>query len=162
MDTVRFRARLAARMPTPVEFSTPPLAPLSPQYKWKHTKQRFCHQRSVVPQFRSLSPNQMVSVTFKAVYLFLALFALPQVLSAPAIVALDVRHNTPTREETVKQSLEEHNKIRAPNRKGYIDWSTDLEREAWNHVSSCKVELKRGRDSTLSNGLSLFTEDTHV
>ena len=104
----------------------------------------------------------MVSVTFKAVYLFLALFALPQVLSAPAIVALDVRHNTPTREETVKQSLEEHNKIRAPNRKGYIDWSTDLEREAWNHVSSCKVELKRGRDSTLSNGLSLFTEDTHV
>ena len=104
----------------------------------------------------------MVSVTFKAVYLFLALFALPQVLSAPAIVALDVRHNTPTREETVKQSLEEHNKIRAPNRKGYIDWSTDLEREAWNHVSSCQVRGINGRESMLSDGLSILTADTHV
>ena len=106
----------------------------------------------------------MVSITFKAVYLFLALFALPQVLSAPAIVALDVRHNTPTRDQTVRQSTAQLNSLRIIRYgvMAFINWDTNLEREAWNHVSSCKVELKRGRDSTLSNGLSLFTEDTYV
>ena len=104
----------------------------------------------------------MVSVTFKAVYFFLALFALPQVLAAPAIVALDVRHKTPTREETVEQSLKWHNWWREAPRTGKIAWNTDLEREAWNIVSTCKIYPLEGRQGTLSDGLSLFAEYTHV
>ena len=106
----------------------------------------------------------MVSITFKAVYLFLALFAIPQVLSAPAIVALDVRHNTPTRDQTVKDSTTQINSLRLLRYKVpvFINWNTDLEREAWNHASSCIVRRKDDRESTLSNELSLFTEDTHV
>ena len=101
----------------------------------------------------------MVSITFKAVYLFLALFALPQVLSAPAIVALDVRHNPPTREQTVKEALKAHKTYRGGRD---IAWNTDLEREAWNIVSSCSRTRPDGRRSTLSDGLSLSTEDTYV
>ena len=101
----------------------------------------------------------MVSITFKAVYLFLALFALPQVLSAPAIVALDVRHNTPTREQTVEGALKAH---KVSRRGRDIAWNTDLEREAWNIVSSCSTSRIDGSRSTLSDGLSLFTEDAHV
>ena len=106
----------------------------------------------------------MVSITFKAVYLFLALFTLPPVLAAPAIVALDVRHATPTREETVEQALSSHDMIRAfkSNSPRSIYWNTDLEREAWNHVSSCQVRGINGRESMLSDGLSILTADTHV
>ena len=106
----------------------------------------------------------MVSITFKAVYLFLALFALPQVLSAPAIVALDVRHNTPTRDQTVGQSTAQINSLRILRyrAKTFINWDTDLEREAWNHVSSCRVGVIDGKKSTSSDELTLFTEDTHV
>ena len=106
----------------------------------------------------------MVSITFKAVYLFLALFALPQVLSAPAIVALDVRHNTPTRDQTVRQSTAQLNSLRIIRYgvMAFINWDTNLEREAWNHVSSCRVGVIDGKESTSSDELSLFTEDTHV
>ena len=106
----------------------------------------------------------MVSVTFKAVYLFLALFTLPPVLAAPALVALDVRHNTPTREETVAQSLNGHTLYRKFRAKGLppITWNVELEREAWNIVSSCSTSRLDSSRSTLSGGLSQFTEDTHV
>ena len=100
----------------------------------------------------------MVSVVFKTVYLFLALFALPHALAAPDPAALGPRASI--RDE----ALNVHNAFRTSHGLHDLIWdSMELSGLAALHASACKNEptttLILG---TPSKGLSLFTEGTNV
>ena len=102
----------------------------------------------------------MVSVAFKTMYLFLALFALPQVLGAPGTAALSLRAPAPAsvRDEVVAA----HNTIRARHHAHPLTWSRTLEAYAAGKVAACNNGNTSPYGRMLSDRLILFIEDAHV
>ena len=103
----------------------------------------------------------MVSIGFKAVYLLLALFALPQVVAAPGAAALSSRDLFPVPDWEKREALLAFNKIRSKYKLPHLVWDDYLEIFAAEKASSCKDE-DGIRYGTSSNGLSPFTENTNV
>ena len=97
----------------------------------------------------------MVPVAFGTAYLFLALFALPHVLAAPAAAALGPRSSIKD------EALSLHNNWRVNHGRDNLTWSGHLETLAMLHGVFCKYDPAAPLGMP-SKGLSLFTEDTHV
>ena len=102
----------------------------------------------------------MVHVAFKTVYLFLAFFALPQVLAAPGAANLDRRAPFPLPQEVQDEALKLLNALRAP-KAPRLTWSINLSALSAIYASSCGTDRVTSF-GTSSDGLSLFAEDTHV
>ena len=105
----------------------------------------------------------MVSVTFKAV--FLALFALPQVLAVPGgTVPRD--NSWPKIPASIRDAaLNRHNEFRAGEKDPPVPpltWSGELEKQASARLAQCPEWADANSPGTPPDGLSLFTGDTHV
>ena len=74
----------------------------------------------------------MVSVMFKTVYLFLALFTLPQVLAAPGATVVDL-HNR----DTPEYMLDLHNWFRKNVKHPPLSWNAALAGTARLQVATC-------------------------
>ena len=120
-----------------------------------YTEHRSHHQRSVL-SFTLSKPYQMVSIAFKTVYLFLALFALPQVLAAPGAAAADLHKRI-----TDGEMLTMHNEIRGQYGSPPLTWGANFAGVARLQVATCLKTEVHGVIGTTTDGLSLFTEDTH-
>ena len=99
---------------------------------------------------------QMVSVMFKTVYLFFALFALPHVLAAPGPAALGVRSLT-----LQDEAIEAHNAARQRNGTPPLTWTEELAVLAGPHAHACEKQ-RTAPLGTPSRGLSLSAEKTHI
>ena len=99
----------------------------------------------------------MVPVTFKTVYLFLALLTLPQVLAAPAAAAVDFHR----RDDTPETMLAEHNEFRKKHHFPPLTWNAALAGTARLQVATCIKKEISHIIGTTTDGLFLFTEDAH-
>ena len=97
----------------------------------------------------------MVPIAFKPVCLFLALFALPQVLAIPGGALLGLRGSFQD------ESLNIHNAFRALHGVSPLTWSGNLATSAAQRAATCNTK-KTGPFGTSSERLSLFAELTHV
>lgn len=89
----------------------------------------------------------MVSIVFKAVYFFLAVFALPHVLAAPGAAAPDL-----SRRSVEDETLSAHFMVRRNLLNPRLEWDGKLGARASSRVASCN---RKGPDNTLggsSNG----------
>ena len=143
----------------PVGFPTP-LALLSFQYKWVTPNSVLATNAPLFLSSTLSKSYQMVSVTFKAV--FLALFALPQVLAVPGgTVPRD--NGWPKIPASIKDAaLNKHNEIRANANVPPLSWSDDLQKKASARLAQCPEWADANSPGTPPDGLSLFTGDTHV
>ena len=99
----------------------------------------------------------MVSLIFKTVYLFLALFTLPQVPAAPGAAAVDLH----SRDDTPEYMLDLHNQLRKAINSPPLTWNAALAGTARLQVATCiKKEIPRVIGTT-TDRLSLFTGDAH-
>ena len=132
----------------PIEVSVP-LALLSFRYKWVTPNS--------VPATHALFLDQMVPVVFKTICLFLALFALPQVLASPSGSSQDYPLSSKDRQE----ALDAHNKWRWPHSTPGLTWDDHLEVFAALQGTTCMDKKDKAIPGMSSNGLSIFTEDAH-
>ena len=94
----------------------------------------------------------MAPIVFKAVCLLLTLVTLPQVLAVPT-----------TPGDIKRETLAIHNIIRVFNGAENLEWNEDLAAVAQFRSVLCNSGKKIGDyGGTSSDGLSLFTGDTHV
>ena len=100
----------------------------------------------------------MVSVIFNSVYLFLVLFAFPQVRAAPSAAALDLYSRA-----TDAQMLDYINGARALSRpsQGPLKWSNNGGAYATLQIAVCRKDVVPGVAGTSTDVLPLFTEDAH-
>ena len=124
-----------------------------------------------VPLFLSFVPSkpyQMVPVTSRIMYLFLALFALPQVLAVPGVAALGLRSPSPDAPlPPIPTSIETeviiaHNAIRGPHGAPPLTWNGGMALLARYYVSKCHATKPPEFGGMPSYCPSLFIGGTHV
>ena len=124
-----------------------PPALLSFQYKWATSNSVPATNALLFPDPTLSKPHQMVSIVFKAVYFFLAVFALPHVLAAPGAAAPDL-----SRRSVEDETLSAHFMVRRNLLNPRLEWDGKLGARASSRVASCN---RKGPDNTLggsSNG----------
>ena len=109
----------------------------------------------------------MVPVTLKTGHLFLALFALPQVLAVPAAIPLGLRADPrtsypPIPDSITDEALGTHNLLRKSAGVPPLTWNQDLWIFASLGAGACLDKPTDGVAGNSSDGLSLFTEGAHV
>lgn len=101
----------------------------------------------------------MVSVIFNSVYLFLVLFAFPQVRAAPSAAALDLYSRA-----TDAQMLDYINAARVlsrPSQLNNLRWSGNGVAYASLQIAVCHKDVVTGVAGTSTDVLPLFIEDAH-
>ena len=104
----------------------------------------------------------MVPLTFKTVYLFLALFALPQVLAAPGASALGPRDSI-LDDALRNEAISLHNDFRAARKLPGLTWNLGFSFASAVDAFKCQdARTDPQVFSTQSKGLSSITEGAHV
>ena len=105
----------------------------------------------------------MVRIVFKTVCLFLALFALPQVLAAPDTAPYSPTNSgrPPLPTSIVIEALGRHNAIRRSVGVPGVAWSGNLVALANVQTAACNDEKLEGVAGKSPARSSLFTKDAH-